>query len=437
VAVACVWLIFAVVYGPLTAGALSLSCALPVYNLGPISSLAPGIGLLSLLLLVMLGAALVVDRPALVSVARDRRVASLIALAAAVWLSAALAEDKATALGLAKTHLGRGVALPILVMSAFAVLDRSRAFLLARRLAVVVVAVGLAGTALAVVQVGWERGYLGRESPESSIEQFVGQRAVGLSEHPNTWAAFALIPLALCAARWLATRGRAWAISAFALTLGIVLTGARSGWIAVGAMAVYGVVGLRNVRLLVAAAVAVVGAAAIAFQFSDFRDFVAIDRAADRAQSRLSLDESADFRLALARGELELGARNPLVGVGPGNIGPALDQLDADYIEREPLLRGGAKVDKHNAYWGLFAETGALGFALFVAVLALAFASALRAVASARSPDERAIALALPVALVGTAVMGAFADIDRHVFLWWLVGLAFALDSATRTPSRG
>jgi O-antigen ligase len=183
----------------------------------------------------------------------------------------------------------------------------------------------------------------------------------------------------------------------------------------------------------------VIGAAAVALAFGSFRTFltggnpaggtIALDR------GRLSEDESARARLILSRAELEPGARHPAAGIGLGNVGAGLTTLHSGYLRHQSLIVPGAPIDTHNAYAGLFAELGAPGAAAFLALLAAGFVAPLRA-RRAVPPEARTLLDGLLAGLAGTAVVTAFTDADRQVFLWWLLGASFALSSALRERER-
>ncbi len=305
------------------------------------------------------------------------------------------------------------------------------------QLGTVIVAVAVAGALLSLIQAGLDAGYPVPEDDPRSIEQFEGNRAIGFSEHPNTWAAFLLLPLGFSLAAWIKRGGWQLPIGIAAAVVGIILSESRSGWLA--ALVVFPALllarGRRAQRFVAGGLVVAVTAAGLLVAFGGFVD-----------SDRLSRDESAEFRLALNRSELELGARYPVAGIGLGNVGSEVAKLSADYLTDDAgrrVVPPHAFADRHNVYLGLFAELGLLGLVLFVALLGAGVASLLRSRRLAEGEAERAVLDGLLAALLATAVVAAFTEADRQVFLWWILGLAFGLElvlrrsgAPERTPSR-
>jgi O-antigen ligase len=424
------WVALAAELDVLAAGLVVLTAALPAFSLGPASDLAPNLGLLTLLLAGLVAAAIVGDLAVVGRALTTPRLIIPAAFVAVVLLSGVVGLDPSRSLGIAKTETARLLLLPIAVVIVMMKRDRRQACRLVDRLGLVVLAFGLLGAALSILQVGWGIAYPGGSSEDASLDQFVGSRATGLSEHPNTWAAFLLLALAFCIARWRVYRS-GWPIACAALLiLSLALTGSRSGWLGLFAMAALTLVWIGGTKRRVAFVVAAVVAVLAAGLFANFREFTL---GTSGRNARLSFDDSAHFRAELIRGELRIARLHPLAGVGPGNIAEGLKKLEPGYLERHDLYFVSGAVDKHNTYTGLLAESGVAGLVLFCALFLTAGLSLRRTSRRASTPSEQLAVNGLFAALVAMFVMAAFTDADRQVFLGWILGLAFGLEVLSAT----
>jgi hypothetical protein len=448
-----------------TAGtAVALTLALPLYDVGWLELHGTLVGLFTVMLLVLLAAT-----AANVNAANARRMLRtplpplLLLYAAIVGASLFLAEGTDVSRSLAKTYVARELLFPLVLGAALVTLG-ARAWPTMHRLVQALLCAGVVGSALALLQIVRLEGYLAPPGPSASaMAQFIGARAVGLAEAPGTWGSFMLLPFSYGLVA-LARRPSLWRGTLLAwLTAGLVLSGLRAAWLgAVVATCATLAVRVRSPRRLLAVVAAVVVGAAFPFTLGNFRLFlkgggadtiqriehggapaaagsattpyaasVELDKqSVSIGKGRLAVDESARYRKVLSRAELDLGIHHPLTGVGLGNIGPALVDLRPSYVVDHPEtgVIPGVVVDKQNTYAGLFAELGAPGILAF---LAIGFA-ALRSVQRVRKRIDDPLPDGTLVALVATAVVAAFWDSDRQVFLWWLVGIAIALETLTR-----
>jgi hypothetical protein len=446
--------------------AVVLSVALPLVGVPWMANYAVGLGLLTLLLAVFavaLAWIAVCDRGGIVTVVRDvlRNPLTWGILGLLAWVAASLvlAPRGPDSLRIAREYAGRETALPLMLAVGLLSLGPAAALAGGRRLAGWVIATGVAGSVLAVIQMAGNVAYL---APHGELSAFVGERATGLSEHPGTWAAFAVVALALAGARWLHGGGRMLAAFVVLLSAGTVLAGARAAWLSALAccllVVVTPVAPLARRVALVALVFAGVGISAVVWKSDTIVDAVRPDHSSAGGgkpavkpsapvqnpalgAARIKVDESAKARIVLTTAELELGVRKPVTGVGLGNIGPAMvappvpairgkTRADAGFTPGEPI-------EKHNTYAGLFAELGVAGPLLFAWVLL----ATLRLLVATRRRvrDEKALVGlvdGLLAALVATAVTALFTDADRQPFLWWICGLALTVGLAVAARER-
>jgi hypothetical protein len=367
----------------------------------------------------------------------------LLTFSASVAWSFLLAPRTEISLHLEKTYFARTFVLPLAIATSLAALGLSRSLDLLVRLREVLIGVGVAGSLLAVLQIGASRGYFAPPATKEFTAQFVGVRAIGFSEAPGTWAAFLLLPIAFLVAGAVRRPTLLRAAALVVLLVGLAFSGLRSAWLAAGVVIVGGTVlaaGQRWRRMVPLALGAF--SLVVALQFSNFRAFLGgagsnqvqqesgeqAQRGPQLGKARLSADESLRFRYHIMRAELELGRQHPVAGVGLGNLGFALAELPSEYLSRDVRLVSGAPVEKHNTYTGLFAELGVPGAGAFIAVIVGEFFLLFR-IRRALPPGSRSLELVdgFLGALTATAIVAAATEADRQVFLWWISGVVIGL----------
>jgi hypothetical protein len=457
---AAAWTLLVFQLGTVAAAATLVTLSLPALEVGWFGAWGNTVGLFTLLLALLAVTVVAAAPQSLVTVCRTRETWLLVSFALVIGASLFLAPRGAISVSLAKTYFARALILPLVLAAALMATGRRRSWRLAHVLGSILVALGVAGSLLAIVQIAWQRLYLVPPGEQTLfVQQFVGIRAIGLSEAPGTWAAFLMLPVGICAIRVVHHRSGRYAAALFLLLIGLDLSGLRSGWIAEAlVLAVVGAT-VRGPILARAAVIVVALAAAVtSYQFSTFRAFLGGQGSAQVLQARhqrhsgsgkrsgtpavtppevhfgsgrLGVDESAAFRIVITKAELALGARHPFTGVGLGNIGPALTQLPKSYVDPSKGLVAGVPVEKHNVYAGLFAELGAPGAVLFVALLA-ASAQTLWRLRRMTGGEDRATVEGLLAALIGTAILAGFTEADRQAFLWWILGATIGLWTVTR-----
>jgi len=133
--------------------------------------------------------------------------------------------------------------------------------------------------------------------------------------------------------------------------------------------------------------------------------------------------ETFGTRINLWEIALEMVRDRPLTGVGIGNFAPA----SVRYAHGELLV---TRLAAHNAYLSVAAETGIVGFVLFLLLHWLAWRSILRAIragALSQSPQLRMIAVAAEGCLLAIMVAGLSVASEGLKYLWFYFGLAASL----------
>jgi len=431
-AVVALWFALARFLGPVEGAVVVIAGALPFYQTGWLS-LTSGVGPLTIALGLIAGSLAWRSPRSLLVAVRSRRIAVLAVFVGLAVASLVLVPRGSYSLILAKVYIGRALLMPALIFAAFAAMERSRAIRLLAAIRTLVVAVGAVGGVLSAVQVGAGVGYPQAWVP--SVAQFVGERAIGFSDGAGTWAAFLLLALALAVAHWRRAPSLEYGVATAAIALGIVLSGLRTAWVLLLLVALAAALapGTRR-RLRVAIPVGVVAVVAGALVLPGFQTSLTGGRslwsAVGSGHGRFGGDESAHTRLLLMRAELKLGVRHPLTGVGLGNIGESLGELHESYKTESGvrLLVPGVPIEKHNIFTGLFAELGIPGIAAFLVLLGTGALALGRALRRARDQPERALVEGLVAAFVATVLLGISVEVDTQVYLWWILGTAFALE---------
>jgi O-antigen ligase len=256
-------------------------------------------------------------------------------------------------------------------------------------------------------------------------------RLYGASTDPNLLAAGLLPAIILVAAliSGVRRRGRRLMLLAVIATMlvGVAATASR-GAILASAVAVVAAVALLRGRRKPALAVAGLCVTLVAVGFLLL----------PAALQRIETADDKGGRDALWTSAARMALDHPLIGVGIGNYvhhspdyarGPgALEQVGLVAEERTYA---------HNVYLQLAAETGFIGLALYLALLAAFLAAAWRAARRFDDRGDRRFATFCRAVMVGTLAMMTMA-----VFHWWvdprlwlLLGLSIALlELSTREP---
>ena len=265
---------------------------------------------------------------------------------------------------------------------------------------------------------------------------FFEGRLQGGSGDPNFLAAGLVAAIPLAAALRSAARGPTerglMVVVLLVLVAGLGATQSRGGIVAACAVALAAVVLSRGRRSRAALSVGAVAALVVA----------ALALAPGGLQRVTTPDPEGDGRADLWRIAGRMVEAEPVLGVGTGNF-----RVRSGEFVREPgslqfvdLIAEQHK-DVHNAYLQALAETGLLGFLLFVAVAGLALGSARaaeRRQAARGDPALAGVAHGLVLALVGMLTALFFISYGHDSRLWLLFALGPALLAiSARWPGPG
>jgi O-antigen ligase len=212
------------------------------------------------------------------------------------------------------------------------------------------------------------------------------------------------------------------------LAAGVVASQSRGGMLAAVATGLAALVVIKRRRKqVIGLALIVAAAAAVSFSI-DPGAWERVNRADTRGSGRIDLWTVA----------WNMTKDHPVNGVGINNFGAVAQDYARSVgpLERVDLIADDPKVE-HNMYLQLLADTGAVGFALFVLFAAGCLRAGLRAAGRFRAlgaQDLEALAQGVVVATVGTLAAGVFlsSGIDRRMWILFALGPA-ALEVAHRT----
>ena len=294
-----------------------------------------------------------------------------------------------------------------------------------RRLALILLTLGVMSAAYAVLQWAWilpgnrvafeEQALIERVAPEERsalLSRLHSRRAAGTFSIPNTLAALLLLTLPTAIFMTLRHRGRRRLASGLALgllLLGLAASGSKGGILiaaAVGVGTVWQHLPGRRWRALTGmAALAIVAAALVAPGVRD------------------ALRESFAVRMGYFGTTVSAWVEAPLAGIGPGQLEDAFFRLKPPEVEETRHA--------HNTYLQTATEVGAIGLALFVIAWWWPLLARLRGCRDAEDPgkDDHScwgVGLAMIGGLLAAIVLGGAmpAGIGHGVGVGWLVRLA-------------
>ena len=222
---------------------------------------------------------------------------------------------------------------------------------------------------------------------------------------PNDLALVLLYPVGLALAvvlrmGWRSPLGILCLITLPLLVTAIIMTQSRGG--ALGVIAVVGTIGFFLIRskviLIAGCAIAAIGLI-VAMDIEGRRSGGAAE-----LEATGGLDNSAQERLYAWQAALNMTAARPLRGVGIKNF-------PSQFRAYTPVWPG-RRMAVHSTWFGVMAETGLPGIALFLAMIAALALSLRRALqqldALQADPVSRAFALGLIAGLAGFCVSGTF-----------------------------
>jgi O-antigen ligase len=269
------------------------------------------------------------------------------------------------------------------------------------------------------------------QPPNTSVIE--STRATGTVGDPNELAGALLVGLALGAGLALARGGslalRLGGLLAIPLcAAGIFLSASRGGLVALAALLVVGTLTAGRWRVAVTALLVALAAGGLIY----FTQLAPLP-----ARERVLAANGGSGRSELWKVGLRIARAHPVGGVGVGNFEAASPEyaLRPGGIERAELIFAPQPFPAHNTYLQVLAEMGVPGLALFLAVIAICLACALRAArlwAQRQDVTMEALARAVFLALVGTLVADFFISVMYSKLLWALLALGPAMLAMAR-----
>jgi putative inorganic carbon (HCO3(-)) transporter len=262
---------------------------------------------------------------------------------------------------------------------------------------------------------GWAQLVLNPGAQNDNTIPFLGDNnlvAVGIAM---------LVPLVSALA---ATSSSGWKRLLQFLNVGVVYralsTYSRGGFLSIGAVAsVIFVRSRHKIRALVTAAL-------IASLIVPALPHAFWDRMSTIAASDEERDESQAGRLHFWRVAIVMANDRPILGVGHAGYQSAYDQYDWS----GGRYKTGRAV--HSSWFGILAETGYLGFALFLLIVVSSFWSCRRVRMMAKRGEVSAslghYATGLESSLIAFVVGGTFVSFHYNEMLWHFFALTVALE---------
>ncbi len=221
--------------------------------------------------------------------------------------------------------------------------------------------------------------------------------------------------------------------AALLLLAAVVASFSRGGFIGlIGAVGFMLLAGRRRVRTVL---LGLFGAAAF---------FLAIP--ADYREEIISIRETtsgtAEVRLFLWTGAVNMWLDHPFLGVGPANSGWHLgdyqpEPTDSGLFEDPGYQeRNWTGTALHSIFFEILANRGLVGLSLATAIVWLAFRTAARVRKRFEGTPVATHALALGGALAGVLSCGAFLSIANYPYVWYLSALTVALERASQRLER-
>jgi probable O-glycosylation ligase (exosortase A-associated) len=261
---------------------------------------------------------------------------------------------------------------------------------------------------------GWVNLFIAPGAPNSNPIGFLGDNnGVALGT-------MMLVPLIAALAR---TTDKPWRRRAFwFIAIGVFMRGittySRGGFVAAAVLGLFTFARSdKKIRALIAVA-ALAGFVALVMPHEYW------DRINTITTNEQNMDESAAGRVHFWRVAVDMARARPLTGVG-------LNGFEPSYVTYDPNSSFGEDRQTHSTWFGVLAELGLPGLALFLANLGLAIASNWRVARLARiHPDLRDVSMyanAFFTSLIVFCVGGSFLSSQYSEMYWHFIGLSAAL----------
>lgn len=256
---------------------------------------------------------------------------------------------------------------------------------------------------------------------------------VGSYTNPNDLAAYTLLAISMAAAfaatmRWgLVKVGALAAIGV--LPFVVLITQSRGASLGLGLFVVLAILGFRR-KALGFLGLAAVGAALVLVSPQGVWDRLSglknVSISNDMAQ--VDPEGSAEQRFDLVKNGLVIIAHHPVLGTGPGTIALANGMVSDALAGR----------DAHNTYISVAAETGLVGLALFLSLVASVFLYSRRTRLRCRHllPDGARQLRYLELGLVVFLFVSVFGSYSKVAFFYVHLGLVYAFAQTLETEYR-
>jgi O-antigen ligase len=258
------------------------------------------------------------------------------------------------------------------------------------------------------------------------------ERLASTIADPNFLAAILVAGLALGGSALIAARRhrllQLGALITIALCLGaFVLTGSRGGIVGLAAALIAAIAFGGRWRLQIVLAATAIATLAVGY-YATLAPHTLLDRFSTATTGEVSLRDS---RVTIWTVAWRMSLDHPVTGVGIGNF----PTRSAEYsIEPGATYRTDRTIDQpavaHNSYLGPLAETGFVGFGLFISILLFSIGCGVRAVRRfARDGDRamEALGRGLVIALIGTLTSAFFISAESDKFIWLMLAMGPAL----------
>jgi len=238
---------------------------------------------------------------------------------------------------------------------------------------------------------------------------------------PLYFANYLLIPLSIIISLVLSKNKKIKPLLSIGLLalagINLVLTVARGGYIAFAACCIFlGIIyfkklfSLRNILYLTMALI-IIGIGANYFLNLDDAKESFVEHA-----SNLFTGASYFERVYTIEKAMDAWREHPFIGIGPGSFGP--------YTSFHPLIEpGSGYLIVNNEYIELLTETGILGLATFIIILAIIIIRSIKAILRAEDRFIKAILIGLLTALIGILVQYNTFSILYIMHIWVTIGL--------------
>jgi O-antigen ligase len=354
----------------------------------------------------------------------DRTFGFMISLFVVMIISAGASESPEDSFEALIRYGGEGLAVYLLVVNT--VRDR---LALRRCLGALLLAGAITGSLSAIESAGGPQIFSGSTADSSVATESGtsgGDRSTGSVGEANRFGQMLVVVLPFTLLFYRAAGSRAgrviMAAAGLMIVTGLLLTYSRTAFLALGVF-VFSAVVTKQMRARTAAvAVGILLLATATLTTGLLTRVATVSSIGDVAQGQRAGDSSVRMRASL----LLMGARmfsdHPVFGVGPGQSNLHIPEYD----DGSYFSRIGKTKKLHNMYIEQLAETGIIGFALFMATVTSVLGALWRRRRSLQNPGLNNAFTALLLSIVLYLVTGLALHLSYQRFFWVLIALAGA-----------